>query len=69
LADSGPEGTVTDRGLGCDSETEQALVASAWSRAIREGFLEGAGIDQASGEKIWRLSDRGRSRAHAGYRR
>jgi diguanylate cyclase (GGDEF)-like protein len=46
-----------------------ALVASAWSRAIREGFLEGAGIDQASGEKIWRLSDRGRSRAHAGYRR
>ncbi len=39
------------------------LVASAWSRAIRDGFLKGAGIDQASGEKMWRLSNRGRSRA------
>ena len=45
---------------------DQALVASAWSRAIREGFLNAAGIDQASGEKMWRLTDRGRSRAHAG---
>ncbi len=48
---------------------ELPLVASAWSRAIRGGFLVGAGIDKASGEQMWRLSDRGRSRAHTADRR
>jgi diguanylate cyclase (GGDEF)-like protein len=45
------------------------LVAAAWSRAIREGFLEPAGTDEASGEEMWRLSDRGRSRASLAHLR
>jgi hypothetical protein len=38
---------------------EDAL-APAWAKAIREGLLEPAGTDKASGEAMWRLSDRGR---------
>jgi diguanylate cyclase (GGDEF)-like protein len=35
-------------------------VVSAWSRAIKQGFLEPAGTDEASGEEMWRLSEDGR---------
>ncbi|HEY5317656.1 MAG TPA: hypothetical protein VIJ20_06730 [Solirubrobacteraceae bacterium] len=41
-------------------DTELENVVSAWSRAIKQGLLEPAGTDPASGEEMWRLSERGR---------
>jgi diguanylate cyclase (GGDEF)-like protein len=41
-------------------DIELALVVSAWSRAIKDGFLEPAGTDPDSGEEMWRLSEWGR---------
>jgi diguanylate cyclase (GGDEF)-like protein len=37
-----------------------ARVVSAWSRALKHGYLEPAGTDKASGEEMWRLSAEGR---------
>jgi len=41
-------------------DAEPADVLSAWSLAIKEGFLEPGGTDRPSGEEMWRLSDHGR---------
>ncbi len=64
-----PAGGASIELVAWELSVDPALVASAWSRAIREGFVERAGVDEASGEKIWRLSDRGRSRLRAGDHR
>jgi diguanylate cyclase (GGDEF)-like protein len=50
---------------GWELNAEVTLVAPAWSRAIREGLLESAGIDGESGENMWRLSDKGRCAQNA----
>ncbi|MDQ6775503.1 MAG: GGDEF domain-containing protein [Actinomycetota bacterium] len=41
-------------------DVELARVVSAWSRALKQGYLEPAGTDKASGEEMWRLSAEGR---------
>jgi diguanylate cyclase (GGDEF)-like protein len=42
-------------------DVELSRVVSAWSHAIKEGLLEPAGTDPASGEEMWCLSDQGRN--------
>jgi diguanylate cyclase (GGDEF)-like protein len=49
-------------------DLDLSLVVSAWSHAISEGLLVPAGIDPASGEEMWRLSERGWTHRAAGAR-
>lgn len=42
-------------------DVELGLVVSAWSHAIKEGFLDPAGTDPVSGEEMWCLSEQGRN--------
>jgi len=41
-------------------DLELAAVIAAWSRAIKDGWLEPSGTDPDSGEEMWRVSDHGR---------
>jgi hypothetical protein len=47
-------------------DVDLGLVVSAWSHAISEGLLVPGGIDPASGEEVWRLSEQGRKARDAG---
>jgi DNA-binding PadR family transcriptional regulator len=60
LADFDQFGGASLELVAWELDVDESAVSAAWSQAIDDGLLEQSGTDHVLGEKMWRLSDKGR---------